>query len=124
MLEYLQNIKKIREKKKYSQEYMSTVLEISQRAYSSIENGQTQLSVNRLYEISKILEVNISEILGYDSEFILVDQFEKNRVSENVRNNFTQDDFSDQKKLFERIIQSKDDEISFLKEMLGKDEKK
>jgi transcriptional regulator with XRE-family HTH domain len=120
MLEYLENIKKIREKKKYSQEYMSIVLEISQRAYSSIENGQTQLSVNRLYEISKILAVNISEILGYDSQFILVDQLDKNRASENARNNFTQDDFSDQKKLFERIIQSKDDEISFLKEMLGK----
>ena len=57
-------IKQIREQKNVTQEYIATQLGLSIRAYSKIETGETQLTINRLNEISKALGVDAIEILG------------------------------------------------------------
>jgi len=44
--------------KKYNQEYMAFALGISQAAYSKIERNETELTINRLYEIAEILEIS------------------------------------------------------------------
>ena len=44
--------------KKYSQEYMAFMLEISQAAYSKIERDETELTIQRLLDIGEILEIN------------------------------------------------------------------
>lgn len=44
--------------KKYSQEYMAFMLEISQAAYSKIERDETELTLKRIYEIAEILEIS------------------------------------------------------------------
>ena len=44
---------------------MAENLNITQR-YSSIENGKTQLTVDRLFEIAKILNVTVIEILDLE----------------------------------------------------------
>jgi transcriptional regulator with XRE-family HTH domain len=44
--------------KKYSQEYMAFMLDISQAAYSKIERDETELTIKRIYEIAEILEIN------------------------------------------------------------------
>ncbi|MDB5116915.1 MAG: helix-turn-helix protein [Mucilaginibacter sp.] len=51
-------IRLCRIEKEYSQNYIAYCLNISQKAYSKIENNQTELTVRRLIEISKILELN------------------------------------------------------------------
>jgi transcriptional regulator with XRE-family HTH domain len=48
-------IKQLRELKNFTQEYMAQQLGLTTRAYSKIETGETQLTINRLNEISKIL---------------------------------------------------------------------
>lgn len=50
-------IRKLRESKDYSQQNMADDLSISLSAYSKIERGVTDTSVNRLEAIAKILEV-------------------------------------------------------------------
>lgn len=52
-------IRKIRSKLGISQEYMANRLEISQTAYSKIENQQTKIKYDTLLMISQILEVPI-----------------------------------------------------------------
>ena len=52
-----------RQMKGYSQCYMSFRLEISQNAYSKIELGQTDITLNRLVQIAGILEVPIISLL-------------------------------------------------------------
>ena len=47
---------------------MAQKLGLSTRAYSKIETGETQLTINRLNEISSILEVPPMEILGFDEK--------------------------------------------------------
>jgi transcriptional regulator with XRE-family HTH domain len=44
--------------KKYSQEYMAFALDISQAAYSKIERDETELTIQRVFDIAEILEIN------------------------------------------------------------------
>ena len=63
-------IKQLRELKNYTQEHMATQLGLSTRAYSKIESGETQLTINRLNEISRILGIEPMEVLGFDHKNI------------------------------------------------------
>jgi transcriptional regulator with XRE-family HTH domain len=63
-------LKQLRELKNYTQEYMATELGLSTRAYSKIEAGETQLTINRLNEISRVLGIEPMEILGFDHKNI------------------------------------------------------
>lgn len=63
-------IKQIRELKNFTQDYMAQKLGLSTRAYSKIETGETQLTINRLNEISGILGVQPMEVLGFDDKKI------------------------------------------------------
>ncbi len=58
-------IKQAREIKKISQEYIATQLGISTRAYSKLETGETQLTIQRFNEICTILEVDPIKVLGF-----------------------------------------------------------
>lgn len=61
-------LKQLRELKNYTQEYMAQQLGLSTRAYSKIETGETQLTINRLNEISSILGIDPIEALGFDHQ--------------------------------------------------------
>ena len=62
-------IKKIREFKNYTQEYMGDKLGMSQNNYSKLETGQTKIDTDRLKKISEVLEVPVETILD-DSQNI------------------------------------------------------
>ncbi len=57
------NIRKYRDLKGFSQEYMAEQMNLTQSAYAKIENTETKLTIDRLNEISKILEVDITNLL-------------------------------------------------------------
>lgn len=59
----LQKIHELRLERKYSQEYVAGQLGISQNAYSKLERGDTNLSLNRLGEIANIFNVKPEDIL-------------------------------------------------------------
>jgi transcriptional regulator with XRE-family HTH domain len=64
-------IKRVRELKNISQKFVADQLNISLRAYYKIETGKTQLTINRLNAISKILGVPAMEILQFNPEVFL-----------------------------------------------------
>ena len=57
-------IRLLRESKNYTQEYLAMKLNISQNAYSKIELGYSKLSVDRLYQIAEVMEVDVNELLS------------------------------------------------------------
>jgi transcriptional regulator with XRE-family HTH domain len=61
-------LRKYRELRNYSQDYVARKMGISQNAYSKIENNITQLTVNHIKQISQILEVSIMDLLRDDFE--------------------------------------------------------
>lgn len=99
-------IKQIRELKNFTQEYMAQKLGLSTRAYSKIETGETQLTINRLNEISAIMGVPPMEVLGFDDK--------------QVFNNCTQDGYIgiNHINLPEKLIQQYEETIQSLKEQI------
>jgi transcriptional regulator with XRE-family HTH domain len=63
-------LKNLRELKNLTQEYMAQQMGLTTRAYSKIESGETQLTINRLNEIASILGVDTIEALGFDHQNI------------------------------------------------------
>ncbi|MES2378555.1 MAG: helix-turn-helix transcriptional regulator [Bacteroidota bacterium] len=61
-------IRKKREAKNYTQEYLAYKLNISQNAYSKIELGYTKITVERLFQIADVLEIGAGELLDADTE--------------------------------------------------------
>lgn len=65
------NIRKIRELRDYSQDYLAAKLNISQNAYSKIELGYSDITLNRLFNISTILEVELTDFINLDTNELI-----------------------------------------------------
>jgi transcriptional regulator with XRE-family HTH domain len=65
------NIRKIRELRDYSQDYLAAKLSISQNAYSKIELGYSDITLNRLFNISTILEVELTDLINLDANELI-----------------------------------------------------
>jgi transcriptional regulator with XRE-family HTH domain len=59
-----QTIRKLRLERSFTQEYVALELGISQNAYCKIENGQVQLTVERLEKIAVILDVPMATLFA------------------------------------------------------------
>jgi len=65
------NIRKVREFRNYTQDYLAAKLKISQNAYSKIELGYSNITLNRLIEIAEILEIDLADLVCADGEEII-----------------------------------------------------
>ena len=108
-------IKQIRELKNFTQEYVAQQLGLSTRAYSKIETGETQLTINRLNEISAILEVQPMEVLGFDDKKVF--NFYNSSDINNVKNMNMPEKLIQQ---YEETIQALKEQIAVLKLLLDK----
>ena len=63
----ISNIRKVREYRNYTQDYLAAKLKISQNAYSKIELGYSKITLNRLIEIAEILEVELTDLISTGS---------------------------------------------------------
>ena len=61
-------IKNIRELKNLTQEFIAEKLDVSQAAYSRMENGETKITDEKLNQIAEILEVKPEDIKAFDSQ--------------------------------------------------------
>ena len=68
MEKIIKKIAEIRTRKGFSYENMAHDLELSTSAYRKIETGETKLTVERLVDISKILETPLDEFLDTNSQ--------------------------------------------------------
>ena len=62
-----EKIRQIRLRKGLSQENMADMLGLSTTAYGDLERGRTELSFSRLENISKLLDIPLPELLGFES---------------------------------------------------------
>lgn len=108
-------IKQIRELKNLTQEYVAQKLGLSTRAYSKIETGETQLTINRLNEISAILGVGPIEVLGFDDKQVFNNCKQDGYIGINHIN--IPDKLVQQ---YEETIQALKEQIQLLKLLQGK----
>jgi transcriptional regulator with XRE-family HTH domain len=115
-------IRQIRDLKGFSQEYVASKLEVSQKYLSTIESGIGKLSLDFMKSLAQTLEVELSQILEFDAKLV----FDKctNGIfgqynSQNIYNAFSENE----KLLFEKLIEAQEVQISILNELLkSKDE--
>lgn len=60
------NIRKIREYRNYTQDYLAAKLSISQNAYSKIELGYSKITLDRLFQIAIILDIEVMRLITID----------------------------------------------------------
>lgn len=93
-MEIGQKIKKIRELRNYSQEYMAMHLGISQEAYCRLESGQTKIELNRLQKIAEALNVEPLFLMNFDDSFVFNSCIQSGKII-NQYNGISQKDFNE-----------------------------
>lgn len=53
-----------RQQLNYSQDYVASVLQMKQANYNKIENGKVELSVQVLFKIARLLDLNVDELIN------------------------------------------------------------
>ena len=111
MNKIVSNIKRIREQKGYSQEYMAVMLGMKQPSYSRIESSEASLSVEQLQKIADILETDISGFL--DSTRLNIQNQTNNDGA--YGNGYIENLYIENKETMQKLIQSLQDNIQQLK---------
>lgn len=65
------NIRKLRDIRAYKQEYLAEQLGMSLSGYGKIERGETDVSIGRLEQVAKALDIKIETILGFNENIVL-----------------------------------------------------
>ena len=79
-------IKKLREFRNFTQQYLADKLDISQNAYSKIENGTTKLTIDRLEQIAKLLDVPVESVLSNEKQVLNVENNTINKFYAHIEN--------------------------------------
>jgi transcriptional regulator with XRE-family HTH domain len=118
MEEVLSKIKEYRKKKGYSYENMAHELNTSSAAYRKIELNQTKLTVERLFQIAKILDEKVVDILGINPNNQLNQTNNENATGyqQQIENYFQENKEKSEKieNLYEARLKDKDETISLL----------
>jgi transcriptional regulator with XRE-family HTH domain len=114
IMEIGQKVKKIRELRNFTQDYVASQLGITQESYHKIEVNKTNVSTQRLEQLAKILEVSIFDLMSFDENKVLFN------FSDNDQKNAQIGYFGVEaiKELYEKIIQQQKEEIAFLRSCL------
>lgn len=109
----LTKIQELRKQKGFSLENMADDLNLSHSAYYKLENNQSRLTVERLIEISKILNTSVSDLFDESSTRIYNQNNNKDStvIAHQEFENFIEKD----KELTNKIINTLEEEIKHLK---------
>lgn len=109
-------LKKIRELKNFTQEYMATKLDMSQSGYGKIERDETEISYQKLEKIAEVFGIKVEDIINFNEKLVF-----------NVMHNQTGNGYvinqgiSDkEKELYDQIIAQQKDEIAYLRGLIEK----
>lgn len=104
-------IKQLRELRNFTQSHMAEQLGLSVNGYGKIERDETDISLNRLNQIAKVLETELSTILNFDSNQVFNQYNNKSATANGVVQN--QQIVAEQG--LEDFFKSLKDDITFLK---------
>lgn len=124
-------IRNFREAKGFSQEELAEKLKMSRSAYQRLENGETNSWINHIESICTSLDVTADELLKTEDGFV---QLNNNNESTNdngsgvIQNQTINYHLSDKLieqyekrcEQYEEIVKQKNEEIAFLKSIIGK----
>ncbi len=101
------NIRKIREEKKLSQDYIAAQLSISQNVYSRLESGKVNFSIDRLLAIANVLETQLLDLIGQTNYTQSFNIQNNQTIKRNVTNNLSEEMTDLYKKLIHLVLSKK-----------------
>ncbi len=115
-----EKIRRIRELKGWSQEQMAEKLHMSVSGYANIERGKTNVQFSKLEQISKILDMKLSELIELNEKNIQILLYAENDHVENHVITIQSSDVHLKHELEKAhlLLQERDKEISYLKELI------
>jgi transcriptional regulator with XRE-family HTH domain len=116
---YGDKIRTIRKIRGFSQEYVAQKIGIEQNSYSRIERNETKRSTEMVEKISEALGVSPIDIMNHEPAIINMASNQGTQQGIGYIEHF----YNQQEKLVDKIIDSKDKEISDLKEIISSAEK-
>ncbi len=117
-LQVLDKIRKMRDLKGIKQEDMALFLGITQQAYSKLETGESEISLQKLGKITKKLDISLPQLLDFNPHTILNNYGNKYKdIAQHIYQNpaFT----PTEKELYEKIIQNLETENARLAETVA-----
>jgi transcriptional regulator with XRE-family HTH domain len=107
-------IKKVRELRNYTQEYMAERLAMSQVNYSRIERNEVKIKQEKLKDIADILGIDLEALLAFDEKNIF--NIMNNQISNQfINNSGTVNTYS----IDDRIEKLYQDKVNFLEEKIA-----
>lgn len=122
-------LKKIREARKLkglSYENMALELNISPSAHNKLERSETTLSLERLLKIRQILDLSFSDLFEIKTGNVYNQDLKDHAIGHldlkdySIAYQQVENLYQDNKETNEKFIKSQQDEITFLRELIGK----
>ncbi len=115
MIEIGYNIKKTREFKNLTQEYLADRLNISTKTYRRIENNEQDVTFNRLQQIAEALETSLEDLLGSPKK----QYFSQAHQSGNIHSVVNAQQLTQhERKAYQQQITHLQEEVLFLRKLL------
>ena len=118
-----ENIRKVRELRNFTQEYMADQMGLSISGYGKIERNDSDISLSRITQIAAILNVSRAKLLEFNSEEILKEVQNEEKLIVDTKTHKTKTEHSsinqDDLSTLLDIIRSLKEENKKLKEMLN-----
>jgi len=112
-----QKIKKLRELKNLTQDYMANQLGLTQSAYSKMENGEVDIPYSRIEDIAKIFTIKPEDIITFNENtiFNLYNNQNANANGFVVNHNH----YDAERKLYEEQHAADKEQIEYLKSIIN-----
>jgi transcriptional regulator with XRE-family HTH domain len=116
MLKIGYNIKKLRELKNISRQYVADNVGLSLKTYANIENDVTSPDIKIVEKIAETIDVSVYKLFNFDEKVILNNN---GKHVENFGTNFNQYGLAEnERNLFEKLTAEKDQTIATQKELI------
>ena len=111
-------IKILRESLGYSQEYVASQLNISQQALSKLEQNPDNATLNRLKELSLVLGVSLTSLIGEEDTYILQNFQQQGGQASTVM--YITGLTENERKTYENHISDLKEQVGLMKDLLNK----
>lgn len=108
-----EKIRKVRDLRGFSQEYVAQKLGVSQRSYGKLETGETKLDIPRIEKISDILGVEPVSLITFDEKMLFTNY---NKAETQTGFFSTYQSSEQERELFNSRIEQLEKENTFLRE--------
>ena len=109
-----QKIKKLRELKNLTQDYVANQLGLTQSAYSKMENGEVDIPFSRIEDIAKIFTIQPEDIITFNENTIF-NLYNNQTANGQVINH----NYDSEIKLYEEQHAADKEQIEYLKSIIN-----